>query len=31
MTPNIFLRSLHVGDIGWVAHRLSILYEQDYG
>ncbi len=28
--PNV-LRSLQVGDIGWVAHRQGILYAQEYG
>lgn len=31
MTPNIVLRGLQVGDIGWVAHRQGILYAQEYG
>ena len=31
MTPNIVLRDLQVGDIGWVAHRQGILYAQEYG
>ncbi|PIT83026.1 GNAT family N-acetyltransferase [Limnohabitans sp. 15K] len=31
MTPNIALRGLQVGDIGWVAHRQGILYAQEYG
>lgn len=35
MTPNTkphtVLRSLQVGDIGWVAHRQGILYAQEYG
>jgi hypothetical protein len=31
MTPNIVLRGLKVGDIGWVAHRQGILYAQEYG
>jgi GNAT superfamily N-acetyltransferase len=25
------LRPLHVGDIGWVAHRQGILYAKEYG
>ena len=31
MKPPIVLRSLQVGDIGWVAHRQGILYAQEYG
>jgi hypothetical protein len=31
MTPKLVLRSLQVGDIGWVAHRQGILYAQEYG
>ena len=31
MTAPIVLRSLQVGDIGWVAHRQGILYAQEYG
>ena len=31
MTAPIVLRSLQVGDIGWVAHRQGILYTQEYG
>jgi hypothetical protein len=31
MTPNIVLRGLQVGDIGWVAHRQGILYAKEYG
>jgi GNAT superfamily N-acetyltransferase len=31
MTPNIVLRGLQIGDIGWVAHRQGILYAQEYG
>ncbi len=31
MTPNIVLRGLQVGDVGWVAHRQGILYAQEYG
>ncbi len=29
-TPYV-LRSLRVGDIGWVAHRQGLLYAQEYG
>ena len=31
MMQEIFLRSLQIGDIGWVAHRQGILYAQEYG
>ena len=31
MTPSIVLRSLQVGDIGWVTHRQGLLYAQEYG
>ena len=31
MTQEIVLRSLQIGDIGWVAHRQGILYAQEYG
>ena len=31
MKPNIVLRGLQVGDIGWVAHRQGILYAKEYG
>lgn len=31
MTAPMVLRSLQVGDIGWVAHRQGILYAQEYG
>ena len=31
MTAPIVLRSLQIGDIGWVAHRQGILYAQEYG
>lgn len=31
MTSSIVLRSLKIGDIGWVAHRQGILYAQEYG
>lgn len=31
MIAPIVLRSLQVGDIGWVAHRQGILYAQEYG
>ncbi|WP_019430268.1 GNAT family N-acetyltransferase [Limnohabitans sp. Rim47] len=31
MTPTWTLRSLQVGDIGWVTHRQGILYAQEYG
>ena len=27
----VHLRSLKVGDLGWIAHRQAILYEQEYG
>jgi GNAT superfamily N-acetyltransferase len=31
MSVPVVLRSLQIGDIGWVAHRQGILYAQEYG
>ncbi len=31
MSHPIVLRSLQIGDIGWIAHRQGILYAQEYG
>lgn len=28
---DVKLRSLKVGDLGWIAHRQALLYEQEYG
>ena len=28
---DVQLRSLRVGDLGWITHRQAILYEQEYG
>ena len=31
MSAPVVLRSLQIGDIGWVVHRQGILYAQEYG
>ena len=31
MTSSLVVRSLQIGDIGWVTHRQGILYAQEYG
>ncbi len=31
MSAPFLLRSLQIGDIGWVVHRQGILYAQEYG
>jgi len=31
MSVPVVLRSLQIGDIGWVAHRHGIFYAQEYG
>jgi GNAT superfamily N-acetyltransferase len=31
MSAPVLLRSLQIGDIGWVIHRQGILYAQEYG
>ena len=31
LPEHVRLRSLKVGDLGWVAHRQAVLYEQEYG
>ncbi|WP_047490450.1 helix-turn-helix domain-containing GNAT family N-acetyltransferase [Terriglobus sp. TAA 43] len=28
---DVQLRALRVGDLGWIAHRQAVLYEQEYG
>jgi len=28
---SVLLRSLRVGDLGWIAHRQAILYHREYG
>ena len=28
---DVRLRSLETGDLGWIAHRQAVLYEQEYG
>ena len=28
---DVQIRSLKVGDLGWITHRQSVLYEQEYG
>lgn len=30
-TPTLILRAAHIGDIGWVIHRQSLLYAKEYG
>lgn len=31
VTHSVVLRSLQVGDIGWITHRQGLLYAQEYG
>ena len=31
MIPGVTLRSLRVGDMGWIVHRQALLYEREYG
>lgn len=30
-TPTLVLRAAHIGDVGWVVHRQSLLYANEYG
>ena len=30
-SPDITLRPLQVGDLGWITHRQAVLYAQEYG
>ena len=30
-TPPLLLRGLQPGDMGWVIHRQTVLYAQEYG
>lgn len=31
LSEDVQLRPLKVGDLGWIAHRQAVLYEQEYG
>ena len=30
-SPDVCLRPLQVGDLGWITHRQAVLYNQEYG